>query len=311
MPAAAASPVPTAAAAKVSGGVDEARSGSSSGGPSKTFRRLCCCAGIVAAMKPDDLPTSNNAKNSEAITMSSPKKDFCGGWGGRKPALAFFSVEKKMIASVVLMLACAVTEGVRVRTVAPEWEASAVTPDGEFQVLKSSDYLGKWLVLFFYPLDMTFVCPTEIVSYSEAYENELQGIAEVVGVSVDSKFSHLKWTEMSREDGGVGKLSIPLVSDITKRISMDYNVLTDDDDPDHPGVAMRGTFIIDPEGTIRAMTVHDEPLGRSVAETVRAVKGLQFADQHKGEGCPANWEPGTDSIKANPTDSKSFFKTWA
>jgi len=184
-------------------------------------------------------------------------------------------------------------------------------PDGSFQELSSADYLGKWLVIFFYPLDYTFVCPTEIRAYSEAYTAELKAIgAEVVGISVDSKFTHLAWTKVDRADGGVGHLDIPLVADITKSISRAYDVLADDTD-EPAGVAMRGTFVVDPEGTLRAYTVHDEPLGRSVDETVRAVKGLQFADSHQGEGCPANWEPGSNSIKANPDDSKTFFKQWA
>lgn len=214
--------------------------------------------------------------------------------------------------ATILFVLLGVCAGVKVRTPAPAWEATAVMPSGDFETLKSSDYLGKWLVVFFYPLDLTFVCPTEIVAYSEAYESELKDIgAEVVGISIDSKFAHLKWTELPREEGGVGKLAIPLVSDITKSISKAYDVLTDDDDSVHPSVAMRGTFIIDPAGTIRAMTIHDEPLGRSVAETVRAVKGLQYADTHTGEGCPANWEPGASSIIANPKDSKTFFKEWS
>lgn len=209
-------------------------------------------------------------------------------------------------------LLAVVASALRVRTPAPEWEATAVMPDGEFAKMASSDFKGQWLVLVFYPLDMTFVCPTELRAYSEAYESEFKALgAQVVAVSVDSKFAHLKWTETPREEGGVGKLAIPLVSDITRAMATKFEVLTDDEDPDHPGIAMRGTFIIDPAGTLRAITVHDEPLGRSVAETVRAVKGLQFADNHAGEGCPANWQEGDESIVANPKDSKTFFKAWA
>lgn len=184
-------------------------------------------------------------------------------------------------------------------------------PDGSFKLLKSEDFLGKYYVLVFYPLGFTFVCPTELRAYSEAAK-ELKGMdVEVIGVSVDSKFVHLAWTQTPREEGGIGKLEIPLVADITKKMSKDYDILADDDDPAHAGVAMRGTYIIDPQGILRAYTVHDEPLGRSVEETVRAVKGLKYTDSHKGEGCPANWEEGASTIKANPTDSKAFFKNWA
>lgn len=194
---------------------------------------------------------------------------------------------------------------VKVREPAPEWEGTAVY-NGDFVSLASKDFLGSWLVLFFYPLDFTFVCPTEIVAYSDA-STELEN-TKIVGVSVDSKFTHLKWTKTPREDGGIGDLKIPLVADITKDIALKYDVLAEDD---LAGIAMRGTFIIDPSGILRAFTVHDEPLGRSVAETVRAVKGLQYADSHQGEGCPANWEPGASTIKADPTDSLEFFKSWA
>ncbi|KAJ8601628.1 hypothetical protein CTAYLR_008915 [Chrysophaeum taylorii] len=210
----------------------------------------------------------------------------------------------------LLFITIGVASGVKVRTPAPEWEGSAVLPDGSFSTLKSSDYLGKWLVLFFYPADFTFVCPTEIRAYSESYASGAMN-AEVVGVSTDGKFTHLAWTETKREDGGVGKLDIPLVADVTKSISIAYDVLAESDDPEHPGEAMRGTYIIDPAGVLRAYTVHDEPLGRSVEETVRAVNALQYADEHAGEGCPANWAPGKDTIKANPADSKEFFKAWA
>lgn len=206
---------------------------------------------------------------------------------------------------MLLFLLLSTVSAVRVREAAPEWEGAAVMPDGSFATLSSKDFLGEWLVLFFYPLDFTFVCPTEIVAYS-AVAKDVD--AKIVGVSVDSKFTHLKWTQTAREDGGIGQLAIPLVSDITKDIAAKFDVLADDD---LAGIAMRGTFIIDPKGVLRAFTVHDEPLGRSVAETVRAVKGLQYADSHQGEGCPANWEPGADTIKADPKDSLDFFKSWA
>uniref|UniRef100_A0A7S3NQY3 Thioredoxin domain-containing protein n=1 Tax=Aureoumbra lagunensis TaxID=44058 RepID=A0A7S3NQY3_9STRA len=204
----------------------------------------------------------------------------------------------------------AIVGAVKVRAPAPEWKGEALMPDGSFQSLSHIDFLGKYYILVFYPLDFTFVCPTELRAYSEAAKELAELDVDLIGVSVDSKFVHLAWTETPREDGGVGKLDIPLIADVTKQISKDFDILAADDD-ELAGIAMRGTYIIDPQGTLRAYTIHDEPLGRSVEETIRAVKGLIYADSHQGEGCPANWEPGASTIKANPTDSKEFFKQWA
>jgi alkyl hydroperoxide reductase subunit AhpC len=164
------------------------------------------------------------------------------------------------------------------------------------------DYQGKWLVLFFYPLDFTFVCPTEIIEFSER-SKEFEAInTNVVGVSVDSKFSHLAWINMARKDGGLGQMKIPLVSDITKEISRDYGVLLKD------GVAARGTFIIDPKGIIRQVSVNDLSVGRNVSETLRLVEGYQFADEH-GEVCPAGWKKGAKTMIPNPKDSKKYFES--
>jgi len=184
---------------------------------------------------------------------------------------------------------------------APAWEATAVV-DGQFQEVKLSDYLGKYLVFFFYPLDFTFVCPTEILAFNDRV-SEFRAIgAEVVAASVDSYFTHLAWTKTPRKDGGLGKLAIPLVSDIKHSIAKDYGVYLEDQ-----GVALRGLFIIDDKGTLRQITMNDLPVGRSVDETLRLVQAFQFTDQH-GEVCPAGWTPGADTIIPDPNDKLKYFK---
>ena len=161
---------------------------------------------------------------------------------------------------------------------------------------------GQWLVLFFYPLDFTFVCPTEIIAFSDR-SDEFRAIGcEVVAASVDSEFSHLAWTQTPRKQGGLGEMKIPLLADITKKISSDYGVLLEDD-----GVALRGLFIINPEGTLVQMTVNDLPVGRSVDETLRLVKAFQFVAEH-GEVCPANWTEGSATIVPEVGASKNYFE---
>mmetsp|Transcript_27805 Transcript_27805/g.55968 ORF Transcript_27805/g.55968 Transcript_27805/m.55968 type:complete len:225 (+) Transcript_27805:1-675(+) len=196
-----------------------------------------------------------------------------------------------------------------IRKPAPTWSGPAVLGD-EIIDLKSESYAGKWLVLFFYPLDFTFVCPTEIVEFNKKLPDFKKLGAEVVGVSVDSKHTHLAWTRTPREDGGVGKLDFPLLSDLSKEISQSFQVLDDDPQSEHYGVTMRGTFIIDPSGIIRTYSINDEPIGRSVDEIYRQLEAAQFAAANKGKGCPANWKPGDSHIVANREDSLEFFKTW-
>src|SRR5207248_9287299 len=171
----------------------------------------------------------------------------------------------------------------------------------EFKTLKRSDFRGKYVVLCFYPLDFTFVCPTEIVAFSDRIGEFHRRGAEVLGVSVDSKFSHLAWIQTPRAQGGLGGLKYPLVSDITKKVSADYGVLLDG------GVALRGLFLIDKQGVVRAMTVHDLPLGRSVDEALRVLDALQFFEKH-GEVCPADWKPGAAAIKPGVKESKAYFQ---
>ncbi|XP_055683832.1 peroxiredoxin [Lutzomyia longipalpis] len=186
---------------------------------------------------------------------------------------------------------------------APDFKGTAVV-NGEFKEISLNDYKGKYLVLFFYPLDFTFVCPTEIIAFSDRMSEFQKLNTEVVGVSVDSHFSHLAWTNLDRKAGGLGKLHYPLLADLTKDISRDYGVLLE-----QAGISLRGLFIIDPNGILRQITVNDLPVGRSVDETLRLIKAFQFVEKH-GEVCPANWNPDTnpDTIKPTVTASKDYFQ---
>ena len=184
---------------------------------------------------------------------------------------------------------------------APDFKATAVLPDSTFDTDYSlASTAGKWRVLFFYPLDFTFVCPTEILAFSDRVADFSAINAEVIGVSVDSHFTHLAWTQTPRKEGGIEGLQFPLVADLNKSIARDYGVLLD------AGIALRGLFVIDPSNTVRASIVHDLPVGRSVDEVLRVVKAFQFTDEH-GEVCPANWNEGSDTMKADPEGSKEYF----
>ncbi|ELT91678.1 hypothetical protein CAPTEDRAFT_17785 [Capitella teleta] len=188
----------------------------------------------------------------------------------------------------------------RVQHAAPFFKGQAVV-DGQFQEVNLEDFKGKYLVLFFYPLDFTFVCPTEIIAFSDRINEFKELNAEVVGVSTDSHFSHLAWINMPRKQGGLGGLQYPLLSDFSKNISKDYGVLVE-----NAGIALRGLFLIDPTGTVRQVTINDLPVGRSVDETLRLIKAFQFVEKH-GEVCPANWTSESETIKPNPTDSLEYF----
>jgi len=184
---------------------------------------------------------------------------------------------------------------------APNFKAQAVMADSSFKEISLSDYQGKYVVLFFYPLDFTFVCPTEIIAFSDrAAEFSKLGV-QLIGVSVDSHFSHLAWRNTARDQGGLGNIEYPLVADLSKQISRDYDVLIGDE------VALRGLFLIDQKGIVRHQVVNDLPLGRSVDEALRLVQALQFFEKN-GEVCPANWKEGARTIKPNVQDSKSFFR---
>lgn len=184
---------------------------------------------------------------------------------------------------------------------APDFKGNALV-NGEFKTIQLSDYKGKYLIFFFYPSDFTFVCPTEIIAFSDRADEFRNMGAEVVGCSTDTVFSHLKWSEIPRKDGGIGAMNIPLLSDRNQDISRRYGVLKEE-----AGNAFRGLFLIDPKGILRQITINDMPLGRSVDEALRLVQACKFTDEH-GEVCPANWKPGAATIKPNPKDSKQFFQ---
>uniref|UniRef100_A0A8C2U5T0 thioredoxin-dependent peroxiredoxin n=2 Tax=Coturnix japonica TaxID=93934 RepID=A0A8C2U5T0_COTJA len=183
---------------------------------------------------------------------------------------------------------------------APYWEGTAVI-NGEFKELKLTDYEGKYLVFFFYPLDFTFVCPTEIIAFSDRIEEFRAINTEVVACSVDSKFTHLAWINTPRKQGGLGPMKIPLLSDITHQISKDYGVYLEDQ-----GHALRGLFIIDDKRILRQITMNDLPVGRSVDETLRLVQAFQYTDKH-GEVCPAGWKPGSETIIPDPAGKLKYF----
>jgi peroxiredoxin 2/4 len=191
-------------------------------------------------------------------------------------------------------------ECLRVGQSAPDFTATAVV-DQEFKTIKLSDYRGKYVVLFFYPLDFTFVCPTEITAFSDRYPDFSSLNTEVLGVSVDSEFSHLAWIQTDRKSGGLGDLNYPLVSDIKKEISSAYNVLTDD------GIALRGLFIIDKDGVVQHATINNLAFGRNVDETLRVLQALQYVQTHPDEVCPAGWQPGEKTMNPDPVKSKDFF----
>lgn len=184
---------------------------------------------------------------------------------------------------------------------APDFSAEAVMEDGSFKKISMSDYKGKYVLLFFYPLDFTFVCPTEIIAFSEAIESFKQLNVQVLGCSIDSHFSHLAWRQTPRSQGGIGEIKYPLVADLDKSIAKNYDVLLPG------GIALRGLFLIDKDGVVRHQVVNDLPLGRSVEEALRMVQALQFFEAN-GEVCPANWKEGARSIKASPDASKEFFE---
>ncbi|XP_002042920.2 peroxiredoxin 1 [Drosophila sechellia] len=185
---------------------------------------------------------------------------------------------------------------------APAFAGTAVV-NGVFKDIKLSDYKGKYLVLFFYPLDFTFVCPTEIIAFSESAAEFRKINCEVIGCSTDSQFTHLAWINTPRKQGGLGSMDIPLLADKSMKVARDYGVLDEE-----TGIPFRGLFIIDDKQNLRQITVNDLPVGRSVEETLRLVQAFQYTDKY-GEVCPANWKPGQKTMVADPTKSKEYFET--
>ncbi|KAA0184914.1 Thioredoxin-dependent peroxide reductase [Fasciolopsis buskii] len=185
---------------------------------------------------------------------------------------------------------------------APKFTGQAVVGK-EIKTISLSDYKDKWVVLAFYPLDFTFVCPTEIVAFSDSMEQFTRRNCEVIFCSTDSVYSHLQWTKMDRKSGGVGELKFPLLADKNMFISRAYGVLDEKEGNDY-----RGTFIIDPKGILRQVTVNDRQVGRSVEETLRLLDAFIFFEEH-GEVCPANWKPNSKTIVPTPEGSKAYFSS--
>lgn len=174
---------------------------------------------------------------------------------------------------------------------APDFTATAVMPDNSFnEEFRLSDMRGKYVLLFFYPLDFTFVCPSEILAFDAAMGQFKERSCEVIGVSVDSHYSHLAWKNTPIKAGGIGNIQFPLVADLDKSIAENYGVLF------CGAIALRGLFLIDKEGIVRHQLVNDLPLGRSVVEAVRMLDAIQFTEEH-GDVCPANWTKGQEAME--------------
>lgn len=183
-----------------------------------------------------------------------------------------------------------------------DFKALAVMPNNEIKEVQLSKLLGKnGVVLFFYPKDFTFVCPTEIIAFNNKLKEFNERGYNVVGVSVDNEFCHLAWKNTEVNKGGIGQIQYPLVSDITKEISRNYDVLFDE------SVALRGSFLIDKNMTVRHAVINDLPLGRSVDEMLRMTDALNFFNEH-GEVCPANWHKGEEAMKADPKGVASYLE---
>ena len=186
--------------------------------------------------------------------------------------------------------------------IAPDFTAEAVA-NGEIKNISlHKDFAGKWKVLYFYPLDFTFVCPTEITAFEDNLSKFKELNCEVIGCSVDSAFSHLAWTQMERNRGGLGKMVHPLLADLTKSIARSYDVLADD------AVALRGVFVIDDKIVIQTCTINNLSVGRNVDEVLRTVEAYQDTAKH-GEVCPAGWTKGAATMKPDPKGSQEYFKT--
>lgn len=184
---------------------------------------------------------------------------------------------------------------------APDFKAKAAVKDKIFDDFSLCDYLGKYIVFFFYPLDFTFVCPTELHAFQEKLKEFEKRNTQVIGCSIDSWFSHAAWLKTPKVSGGIQGVTYPIVSDIHKSIARDYEVLHEE-----AGIAYRGLFLIDREGIIRHQLVNDLPLGRSVDEVLRLIDALIFHEQH-GEVCPANWKSGAKAMKPTDQGLAEFF----
>jgi alkyl hydroperoxide reductase subunit AhpC len=193
-------------------------------------------------------------------------------------------------------------EVARIGQPAPDFTGQGVFPSLEFQPVALNDFKTKWLVLFSYPLDFTFVCPTEIIAFSDAYDRFRAINCEIVGMSTDSIYTHLAWIGTDRKEGGLGSIKYPLIGDLGGKISKLYGFYMCSACHN-----LSGTAIIDPDGVVQHLSSTQPDVGRNIEEVLRLVKGYQFARSH-GEVCPAQWQEGGDTIKPNPKDSKSYFQ---
>lgn len=182
---------------------------------------------------------------------------------------------------------------------APDFKAQAVMPDNSFEDLELASFRGKYVVLFFYPLDFTFVCPTELIAFDRKLDEFKKRDTQVIGVSVDSAFSHLAWKNTPVNEGGIGNVQYPIVADLNKQIARAFGVLFND------SIALRGLFLIDKAGIVRHAVINDLPLGRSIDEALRMVDALQFHEKY-GEVCPANWKAGEEGMKATHDGVASY-----
>lgn len=173
---------------------------------------------------------------------------------------------------------------------APDFKATAVTEAGEFKEVTLADYKDQYVLLYFYPLDFTFVCPSEILAFNSKVAEFKERNVQLLGVSIDSHFSHLAWRNTPVDKGGIGQIDYPLIADVTKNIARDYGVLFNE------SIALRGLFLIDKAGIVQHSTINNLPLGRNVEEALRMVDALQYTEQH-GEVCPANWKKGEEAMK--------------
>lgn len=196
--------------------------------------------------------------------------------------------------------------GTLVGKAAPDFTATAVMGDDSIGEFNLKSYLqGSYGWVFFWPLDFTFVCPSEIIAHDHRLAQFEEAGCKVVGVSIDSQFTHLAWKKTPQEEGGLGNVKFPMVADVTKKISRDYGVLIED-----AGVALRGSFLIDKDFKVRHAVINDLPLGRNVDEALRMVDALAFHESH-GEVCPAGWSKGKKGMTATPEGVASFLKTEA
>nr|AZL94366.1 peroxiredoxin 1 [Nephromyces sp. MMRI]AZL94367.1 peroxiredoxin 1 [Nephromyces sp. MMRI] len=177
---------------------------------------------------------------------------------------------------------------------APKFSLEAFLPSNEFGKISLDDYIGeKWVLLFFYPFDFTFVCPSEIIAFSNYIEEFEKRDVQILGCSVDSKFAHRVWTRMTPQEGGIGNIKFPLLADVSKTCAESYNVLHKE------GMALRGTFLIDKSGLLQASSTYNSSIGRSIEETLRMIDACQHYEKY-GEVCPANWKKGKKAMKPSP-----------